>query len=128
MWSTYIDKSSTIGNEKYAIVAYCTDDDNENNGYCLFETSIINRGQDIYLIENEKFSKYALNGEKGKFVLDIPDGRQINSVIVDIMILSGDVTFENSNEGIDLNYNKYFLANKVCFDYDFSQIKKRMKL
>ena len=123
IWSSYGDKSSTMGIENYAIVAYCADDDNENNEYCSFETTIINSGKDIYLIENEKFSKFALLRERGKFVLDIQAGRQINSVIVDIMIYSGDVTFENSNEGVDLNYRKYYLANKVYFDYDFSQIK-----
>ena len=122
LWSTNIDKSSAIGTEKYAIVAYCADDDNENNGYCLFETNIINKGKDIYLIENEKFSKYVLQGEKGSFILDFQEGRQINSVYVDIMLFSGDVIFENSNLDI-INYYKNYLANKIFFEYNFVQLK-----
>ena len=111
IWTTNIDKSSAIGSDKYVIVAYCKDDDNENNGYCIFETSIFNKGQDIYLVENEIYSKFVLRGEKGQFVLE----NIIPNLYVDIMIYNGDVTFETNYENI--NYQKYYLANKIHYHF-----------
>ena len=120
IWTTDIDKSSTIGNEKYVIVAYCEDDGNDKNEYCEFETSIFSKSQDIYLIEEEKFSKYLIEGEQGKFIIDLNNGRQIKAVLVDIMIFSGDVTFNCSfpQENIDFNYYKNYMSNKVLINYN----------
>jgi hypothetical protein len=60
IWTTNEDKSSVLDPEKYVIVVFCKDDDNEGNGYCEFETSIFSKGQDISLIEDEKFSKFVI--------------------------------------------------------------------
>ena len=130
IWTTTEDKSSAIGNEKYVIVASCEDDDNEKNGYCEFETSFVSKGQDVYLIENEKFSKYLVKDEKGKFVIDLQSGRQIQRLTVDIMIFSGDVTFDCSNEfingklneDIQISFDKYYLTNKVYFHINLAQL------
>ena len=130
VWTTTDDKSSALNSEKYIIVAYCEDDDNENNGYCEFETSIFNKGQDIYLVEDEKFSKFVVKEEKGKFVADLQNGRQIQRLTFDIMIFSGDVTFNcyNSNnhlltdEEIQISYEKYYLSNKVYFHINLAQL------
>ena len=111
IWTTNIDKSSVIGSDKYVIVAYCKDDDNENNGYCIFETSIFNKGQDIYLVENEIHSKFVLRGEKGQFVFE----NIIPNLFVDIVIYDGDVTFDIDDEKI--NYQKYYLANKIHYHF-----------
>ena len=98
IWTTNIDKSSAIDSNQYVIVAYCKDDDNENNGYCIFETSLFNRDQDIYLVENEIYSKFILKGEKRQFVLE----NIIQNSFVDIMIYTGDVTFDIDDENIIL--------------------------
>ena len=133
IFTTDQDISSAIGNEKYVIVAYCEDDDNDNNGYCEFETSIISKQQDIYLVEDEKFSKFVVAQEKGKFVIDLQSGRQVQRLTVDIMIYSGDVTFDchnkysvsNSNlkdEQIQISYDKYYLSNKIYFHINLAQL------
>ena len=132
IFTTDQDKSSAIGNEKFVIVAHCEDDDNDNNGYCEFETSIISKSQDIYLVEDEKFSKYVISQEKGKFVIDLESGRQIQRITVDIMIYSGDVTFDCHNkyqvssnlndEQIQISYDKYYLSNKIYFHINLAQL------
>ena len=70
IWTIDIDESSAIGSDKFVIVAYCEDDGNDENGYCEFETSIFSKSQDIHLVEEEKFSKYVIEGEQGKFIIN----------------------------------------------------------
>ena len=132
IFTTDQDKSSALGSEKFVIIAYCEDDDNDNNGYCEFETSIISKSQDIYLVEDEKFSKYVISQEKGKFIIDLQSGRQIQRITVDIMIYSGDVTFDCHNkyqvssnlndEQIQISYDKYYLSNKIYFHINLAQL------
>ena len=125
IWTTYNDKSSAIGNDKYVIVAYCEDDDNESNGYCEFETSIVSKGEDIYLVEDENFSKFVVKKEKGRFIVDLLN-RRVMGLYIDIMIYSGDVVFNyNSNTKLNDDYNsiiyrKYYLSNKVLFKFHLS--------
>ena len=120
IWSTKDDKSSSIGNEKFVIVAHCLDDDNENNGFCEFETSIFSKGQAITLIENEKFSKYVISEETGSFIADFQNAKIIQRVTFDIMIFSGDVTF-TVNENVHANYDKYYLSNKIFIHFTLGQ-------
>ena len=129
IWTNYEENSSTLGKEKNVIVVYCEDDDNENTGVCEFETSIFEKNQDIYLVEDETFSKYVVAEEKGVFVADIQSGRAIQRLTFDIMVYSGDVTFtchdRNVNgqlrEDIITSYNKYYLSNKVFFHINLAQ-------
>ena len=132
IWTTTDGKSSAIGSEKYVIVAHCVDDDNDNNGYCEFETSIFNKGQNIILIENEKFSKYVVSEEKGVFIADLQGQREVQSLTFDIMIFSGDVSFsvreispntEKKNEDIQISYNKYYLSNKIFININLARLK-----
>ena len=119
IWTTMEDKSSAIGSDKYVIVAQCLDDDNDNNGYCEFETSIFSRGQNITLIENEKFSKFCLNDENGYIIADLQRGRQVQRLTFDIMTFSGDITF-NVKETF-ITYDKYYLANKIFIYINLGQ-------
>ena len=138
IWSTEEDKSSALGNEKYVILAYCADDGNDKSEYCEFETSFISKNKDIYLVEDEKFSKYVVAGEKGKFYIDLQSGRQIQRITVDIMTFSGDVTFdchdefssENklTDEQIQISIDKYFLTNKIFYNINFAQLSPTMMI
>ena len=128
IWTTFEDKSSAIGNEKYIIVAQCLDDDNENNGFCEFETSIVSKGQDITLIENEEFSKFVINEEKGSFIANLQNGVYLQRLTFDIIIHSGDVTFtvrdKNTNKKLSIDedqisYTKYYLSNKIFIHFIF---------
>ena len=120
IWTATIDKSSAIGTEKFVIVAQCLDDDNENNGYCEFETSIFSKGQDITLVENEKFSKFVVNEEKGSFIADFHESIIIQRITFDIMIFSGDVSFTVKDDTYQ-NYVKYYLSNKIFIHFTLGQ-------
>ena len=137
IWTTMEDKSSVLDPEKYVIVVYCADDDNAHNGYCEFETSIVSKGQTIDLIEGEKFSKFVVSNEKGSFKADLKEGRQIQRIIFDIMIFSGDVSFElrsdseptylsgnnkRLGEEKQVSANTYYLSNKVYIHIDLGQL------
>ena len=131
IWTTTEDKSSALGPSKFVIVVKCVDDDNENNGYCVFETSIFSKGQPVYMVEIEKFSRFALKGEEGSFVADLQNGRQIQRITFDIMIFSGDVNFDlvqetptlkANGESIDISYQKYYLSNKIHFYVNLAQL------
>ena len=130
IWTTTDDKSSAIGSIKYVMVVQCEDDDNQNNGYCEFETSIFSKEQAVDLVENEKFSRFAVEGEKGTFIADIQNGRKIQRITFDIMSFSGDINFDFSkaktklkvgDEEIDITYQKYFLSNKIHFYINLAQ-------
>ena len=80
--NTTDDKSSAIGSIKYVMVVQCEDDDNQNNGYCEFETSIFSKEKAVDLVENEKFSKFAVEGEKGASIADIQNGRKFKELLL----------------------------------------------
>ena len=139
IWTTNEDKSSTLNPEKYVIVVFCADDDNEHSGYCEFETSIFSKGQEVNLVENEKFSKYVIKGEKGSFLADLKEGRKIQRLLFDIMIFSGDVTFSLSSdeseasltltpgmrkldEWIQIAVDQLYLSNKILIHIDLAQL------
>ena len=133
-----IDKDySALSPEKPVMIVYCKDDDNENNGYCEVDVTFNTPGKTIVLVENEQFSKYVLNEEKGTFKIDFKGGVRIQILIVDIMIYSGDVTFnakgfdnvaiKPSNgqlreEIIDISYYKYYLSNKIVYYFNMAQV------
>ncbi len=138
IWDTTVEKSGTSGpieSNKNVMIVYCKDEDNENKGYCEVDTSIFIQGQEISLIENEKFSKFVLKGEKGIFNMNLEGGIKTQRLTIDIMVHSGDVSFKLKNEGsklsngklgeeeIDINYYKYYLSNKVFFHFNFAQLQ-----
>ena len=132
IWTTTEDKSSAIGSDKYVMVVYCEDDDNTSGGYCEFETSIMNKGQNVVLVENEKFSRFALKGENGIFVADLQSARKVQRITFDIMVFSGDVNFDLTaaayslkaeKEEIDINFQKYYLSNKIHFYVNLAQLE-----
>ena len=124
IWTTEEDISSTIGREKNVIVVQCLDDDNENNGYCLFETSVFKKGETINLVPNEKLSYYAVKEEKGYFKLNIGEEVTLQELKVDIMIFSGDVSFNlKESYSNEFSYHKYYLSNKVYFQFDLTNSK-----
>ena len=137
VWDTTIEKSGAydgLDARKPVMVVFCRDGDNEDKGYCEFDTSIFTQGQTISLIEDEKLSKFVLKGETGTFKVDLKGGIQIQRITVDIMVFSGDVNFnvkESSSslksgklgEDIDLNYFKYYLSNKIFFHFNFAQLQ-----
>ena len=117
--------------KKNVMVVYCRDDDNENNGYCEFETSVAPISSTISLVQDEKFSKYVLAGDRGNFKMDFKAGMKIQRFTLDIMIHSGDVTFNlngfstksnNLKEEVDISHYKYFLSNKIFYHVNLGQL------
>ena len=135
IWETTLDKTyEALDSEKYVMVVYCRDDDNEDNNYCEVDTSITTPGKTVNVIEKETLSKYVLAGDKGMIKLDFKGGMKIQRLNVDIMIYSGDVTFEvqgfNSklkdgkvkDEEIEITRYKYYLSNKIFYHFNFAQL------
>ena len=127
MWDLNIDrKYNALDNDKQVMIVYCKDDNNENEGYCEVDTLFNLVGNKITLVENEKFSKFVLGNEKGELRLDFKGGIEIERLTIDIMIYSGDVTFDiidfNENENSFISYNKYFLSNKIVYDLNLAKI------
>ena len=121
-----------LDSRKQVMIVYCRDDDNENNGYCEFEASIAPVAQTISLVENEKFYKYVIKGDKGTLKFDFKGGMKIQRFTLDIMVHSGDVTFKlnsfstKSNklggEQVDISHYKYFLSNKIFYHVNLAQL------
>ena len=135
IWENSINTTyDALSSSKDVMVVFCRDDDNENKGYCEVEISSFIPGQDITLVENEKFSKFVLKNEAGKFKMKF-EGIKIQRLTISIMIYSGDVIFDieenfskfNSNnlhyEEIKLYYNKYYLSNKIYYHFNFAQLE-----
>ena len=123
-----------LSSDKYVIVAFCRDDDNENKGYCEVDTTVANTEKRITVVPHEEFYKYVEKGEKGSFRLDFKGGDKIQRLTIDIMIYSGDVNFnipgfENNKltdnkfkEDIEITHYKYYLSNKIHYIFNFAQL------
>ena len=132
IWEKNIDKDvDALSRSKYVMVVYCRDDDNEEKGYCEVETNVNILGKTITLVENEKFSKYVLEGDRGKFKVDFKGGKKLQRLSFDIMIYSGDVNFKVNNfdnnngklnEEIEISHFKYYLSNKIHYHFNFAQL------
>ena len=136
MWDFDVDNTySALDNDKHVMIAYCRDDDEDNKGYCEFETSFDVAGKPITLVEGETFSKYVLKEDKGDFRLDFKGGIKIQRLTIDIMIYSGDVSFnvqgftnklgqkvKLEDEEIEITHYKYYLSNKIFYHFNFAQL------
>ncbi|MBQ6284750.1 MAG: hypothetical protein IJK67_00360 [Bacilli bacterium] len=136
MWDFEIDKTyKAIDYDKQVMIVYCKDDDEDNKGYCEFETSFDIAGKQITLVEGEQYSKYVLKEDKGEFRMDFKGGMKIQRLTIDIMIYSGDVSFDVQgfnnklgkkvkleDEEIEITHYKYYLSNKIFYHFNFAQL------
>ena len=113
---TELPNEHAIGGDKYVILVTCNDDDNKNSGYCVVETSFVSTQDVIEVIENETFGQFVKKSEKNSLKVNIDGDSNVRIVNIDIMVLSGDVSFSIKGNGkSELNYHKYYLSNKVYF-------------
>ena len=103
--------------QKTLMVVYC-EDTKIGGDYCEFETSFFSRGQDINLIEGQKFYKYLYkddkgNLDKGNFVINLGQLREFTRLTVEIMLFSGDVSFSLIEK---ISSEKFYLSNKILFN------------
>ena len=128
-----VDKDvDALSKSKYVMIVYCRDDDNQNKGYCEVDTNVNTAGKTIKLVENEKFSKHVLEGEKGEIKIDFKGGVKIQRLGIDIMIHSGDVEFSvqgfenklnnDKLKDVEFDYFKYYLSNKIYYHFNFAQL------
>ena len=133
IWESEVDRDcGTLDSTKNVMIVYCREDGNDNKGYCEVDTSAFIPEQEIVLVENQKFSKYAQKDEKGTFIIDLKGGVKLQRITVDIMVMSGDINFGTQgpltsggplrDEEIDIHYYKYHLSNKVFIHYNFAQL------
>ena len=104
-----------ISSEKTIIIVECVDDDNNNSGYCDLEVSFTTLSDEIELIENDSFGQLVLKNDIGIYKIGLEEYSNINTVDIDIMILSGDINFSLKSRTAELYYNKYYLSNKIYF-------------
>ena len=119
---------SALNSRKLVMVVFCNDDGNDKKGYCEVESSIFTSGSTITLVENEEFSKFVLEGEKGSFRLDFKGGVELRRLSIDIMVYSGDVRFNVNAPSIpddedtdDFSSYKYYLSNKIYYHYNLAR-------
>ena len=119
---------SPLSSRKLVMVVFCNDDGNDQKGYCEVETSFFTSGSQITLIENEEFSKFVLDGEKGTFKLDFKGGIELRRLSIDIMVHSGDVRFTVNTPSVpvdedtdDFSSYKYYLSNKIYYHYNLAR-------
>ena len=123
-WNTFSNEFKPYSLEKIVMVVKCVDDDAQNKGFCLIESSIFNKGQDLYLVEDEEFTKLIFTGEEGYIHTDLKTRRQISRLTIDIMIFSGDAKFEIKEKTQTSEAHKvteYSLANKKFFHVKFNK-------
>ena len=116
------DASGPLNEKKKVLIIYCKDDGNDNKGYCEVETSAYTQGKEVTLVEKEEFYKYVTKEERGSFRLDLKSAVDIIRLSIDIMIFTGDVTFDIKNQEL-FSYNnyKYYLSNKIHYHYSINK-------
>ena len=122
IYDQIIDKPMAVFDQnKKLMVIKCVDDGSDQSGYCEFDITINYKGQDIYLIEGENRAKYAIQGETGKFLIDFKNAVKLSNVGVEIMVHTGEVTFDSVTSLTSPLFTKYLLSNKVFFDFDLNK-------
>ena len=122
IYDQIIDKPMAVFDQnKKLMVIKCVDDGSDQSGYCEFDITINYKGQDIYLIEGENRAKYAIQGETGKFLIDFKNAVKLSNVGVEIMVHTGEVTFDSVTSLTSPFFTKYLLSNKVFFDFDLNK-------
>ena len=125
-----IEKTTAVFEQnKKVILIKCLDDGNDEQGYCEYDILVNVKGNPITLLEDENYAKYAIKGEEGKFRIDFKNAIKLSNVGVEIMVHSGEATFEGttdldlmgsqSNESNELpSVTKYILSNKVFINFE----------
>ena len=111
IYSTDKDNNTALGIIKDVMVVHC--EDALDKDYCEFDTSLFSNGQDITLLEEKTFSKFLLRMETGNIIVNLQSNKIIISLVIDLMVYSGDVTFSIKETNIE--YKQFYLSNKVVF-------------
>ena len=109
-----------FGKNKKVMVIKCLDDGNADEGYCEFDAAVYTKKSVINLIEKEQFAKYVMKGDTGTFQMNFNGAVKLLSLGVEIMVHSGEVTFEGKTSdelGENPSVTKYILSNKVFLHF-----------
>ena len=98
----------------------------EKSPFCEFETLIFSNKDRVNLIEKDSLSQFLMEGEEDLYTLDISKEENIEKVYLDLIVFSGDVTFDiESDEIPPEDAHKYFISNKIFYSIHInSSIKK----
>ena len=98
----------------------------EKSPFCEFETLIFSNKDRVNLIEKDSLSQFLMEGEEDLYTLDISKEEKIEKVYLDLIVFSGDVTFDiESDEIPPEDAHKYFISNKIFYSIHInSSIKK----
>ena len=116
-----LDKNKTV------FIITCLDDDNDESGYCEFDTSFYYTNQAITLINGENMAKFVPKGQEGQFKIFFNNYLKLESVGVEIMIHNGEILFdgkidEQGQSEENPTVTKYILSNKVFLYYQLYKL------
>ena len=129
-WINYDQKnSSPIQSHQFIMFVKCVDLKDPNIENCKFQTSILGNNDFLTLIERQSFGQYILKEGSSKLMIDF-EYEKITAVLIDIMIVSGDISFSlnNNNTGTNVNCSKYYLANKIFYIININDNKNMSKI
>ena len=110
-----IEDTKPLSNEKQVMYVFCRDDDNAGSGYCEFETLFMSLNDVIDLVEDETFGQYLIKDDKGSFKISLENDSTWRTLNIDIMVHSGDASFDISSDSGSVVAKKYYLSNKVYY-------------
>ena len=101
---------------------------NRSSEYCIFETAIFTNKDRLKLREVESISQFLLKNESDLYTVDFEGEDGVQKVYLDLIVFSGDVKFKIDDADIDKVAHKYFLANKIFYSINATEIKNKKKI
>ena len=98
---------------------------NRTSEYCIFETTIFSNKDRLKLREVESISQFLLTNESDLYSIDFEGEDGVQKVYLDLIVFSGDVKFKIDDADIDKVAHKYFLANKIFYSVNATEIKNK---
>ena len=116
--SSFHPSKSPIDSRQNILIIKCVDTD-ILNGECIFKSMFLTDIDKIKLVDGQSISKYIDKGEKDNFKIDYANEGNIDKIIIELMILSGDVSIIfNSNP----NYKNNFYVNKIVYTIEINSL------
>ena len=109
---------SPIDSRQNVLIIKCANTD-ELIGECLFKSMFLTDIDKIKLLDGQSISKYIDKGEKDNFKIDYANEGNIDKIIIELMIFSGDVSIIfNSNPNCKKNFN----VNKIVYTIEINSL------
>ena len=127
LWNFYNEPiGGSLDINKYIMVVKCKDQDNDSKGFCEVDTYINHEKNNLALLDKENSYHYVKKGENRTIGLNFPENMDVRTLIIDIMVFTGDLDFYINtylySEEFGLYCTKHLLANKILFKCNLGNI------